>query len=454
MNAVLRVTSALALLVVLTACVPPTPIAREAEAVPATPTPSVEVVTLQVWDIWTAETDSQVIETIHREFEAAHPGVKINRVVKAFEDMKATAKLALSSPDGPDVAQINQGEPDMGALVKAGLLVNLTPLAEQYGWFQKISPGIVARNSFTADGKVFGEGNLYGMPPTAELVGVYYRKDIFAELGLSIPKTFAEFEAILEALKGAGYVPITFGNLDGWPAIHTYGEIQNVLLGAEGRQYLDDLIYARGNVGWDVPANVAAAAKLQEWVKRGYFTSGFEGISYDDSWSLFNNGQGAMMLTGSWMSSTFAAGPYGDKIGFFLVPPETEGGRKLSIGGTSTAYAIRVGSPHVDLAAEYIDWMMSDRAAELWLQNKTVPVQPVDPALVAPGTLFADLVSAWNLMNETDTVGHYLDWATPTFYDTITAALQELLALRITPEEFVQKLQADYATFLEEKAGR
>ncbi len=413
-----------------------------------------EATTLLVWDIWTGEADSQVIETLHGEFEAAHPGVTINRVVKSFEDMKTTAKLALSSPDGPDVAQINQGEPDMGALVKAGLLVDLTPYAEQYGWFDKISAGIVARNSFTPDGKVFGEGNFYGVAPTAELVGVYYRKDIFAELDLSVPKTFAEFEAALETIKAAGYVPINFGNLDGWPALHTFSEIQNVLLGDEGRNYLDDLIYGRGNVSWDIPENVEAAAKLQEWAEKGYFTPGFEGIGYDDSWPLFNNGEGAMMLTGSWLSGSFAAGPYADKIGFFLVPPETEGAYKVSVGGTSTAYAIRADSPNADLAAEYIDWMMSDRAAALWAESGVVPVQPVAPDLVEPGTLFADLVAAWNHMNQTDSVGHYIDWTTPTAFDVETAAVEELLAFQITPEEFVQKVEEDYVAFLEEKGVR
>lgn len=406
--------------------------------------------TLTVWDIWARDEETKVIEALHRDFEAAHPGVKINRVVKSFDDMKATAKLAFSSPDGPDIAQVNQGWSDMGAMVQGGLLVNLTPYAEKYGWLTKISPGIVARNSFTGDGKVFGQGNLYGVAPAAELVGVFYRKDIFDELGLSVPKTFAEFETTLEKIKAADKVPLVFGNLDGWPAGQVYGEIWYTML--DKRAPLDDLIYGWGNgATWDSAENVAAAQKLQEWVDKGYFTPGFEGIGYEDSGSLFNNGEGAMMLTGSWMSSTFQAGPNGDKIGFFLVPPAAEGGYKLSTGGTSTAYAIRASSPNADLAAEYIDLMMSDKAAEAWVKSGTVPVAAVDPALAGSGTIFADMVAAWNQMNQTDAVGHYLDWATPTFYDTLTASLQELMAKKITPEEFVQKLEADHAAFLTEK---
>ncbi len=407
-------------------------------------------VTLTVWDIWARDEETRVIEALHRDFEAAHPGVTINRVVKSYDDMKATAKLAFSSPDGPDIAQINQGWSDMGSMVQGGLLVNLTPYAEKYGWLQKISPGIIARNSFTGDGAIFGQGNLYGVAPVAELVGVYYRKDIFEELGLSVPKTFEEFEAAMETIKAAGQVPLTFGNLDGWPAGQVYGEIWYTMLA--DRAALDDLIYGWGKgATWDSEENVAAAGKLQEWVDNGYFTPGFEGIGYEDSGSLFDNGEGAMMLTGSWMSSTFQAGPNGDNIGFFLVPPAAEGGFKMSTGGTSTAYAIRAGSANADLAAEYIDLMMSDKAAEAWVESGTVPVAAVDPALAGSGTMFGDMVAAWNQMNETDAVGHYLDWATPTFYDTLTASLQELLAKRITPEEFVIKLEADHAAFLAEK---
>jgi raffinose/stachyose/melibiose transport system substrate-binding protein len=452
----LRVLSVLVLLsVVAVGCVVPTvtpaPEApAEATEAPAPAEEPAEVsepeeVTLQVWDIWGRDEESKVIETLHGEFEEAHPGVSIERTVKSFEDMKATAKLGLSNPDGPDVAQINQGESDMGALVKAGLLKDLTPYAEQYGWYDKFSQGLVARNSFTPDAEQFGEGNFYGIAPTAEFVGVYYRKDIFDELGLEVPETVTELEAAMDAIKEAGYVPVAFGNLDGWPMFHIHGEFQNVLI--PDRYYLDNIMYAWEPGTWNTPENVEAAAKVQEWVEKEYLTPGFEGISYDDSTALFDSGEGAMMITGSWMSSTFAAGPHGENIGFFLFPPAEEGQNKLAIGGTSTSYAIREDSPNADLAAEYIDLMMSDRAAELWVESATVPVVPVDPGALEEGTLFTDLVKAWAQMNANDAVGHYTDWATPTFYDTYSAAGQELMGLQITPEEFVEKLQADYAAY-------
>lgn len=447
------------LLTMLAACAPPSaPAAAPAEpaapageqtATPAEGEAATAGTTLTVWDNWTRAEDDALMQKLVADFEAAHPGVKVNRVVKSFDDLKATAKLAMSADDGPDVAQINQGWSDMGVMVQGGLLAPLTDYAAKYGWSDKISPGIAARNSYSDDGKNFGEGTLYSLPPVAELVGVYYRKDIFNELGLSVPKTFAEFEATLAKLKDAGYVPLTFGNVEGWPAGQTLGEIINTQL--KDRAMLDDLIYSSGKgASWDSPEVIAAAQKLVEWADKGYFTSGYEGIGYDDSTNLFNNGEGAMMLTGSWMSSTFQSGPNGENIGFFLVPPAEEGGFKMSTGGTSLGYSIRASSPNRDLAAEYLNWMMSDEAAKGWIGVGIVPVASVDMSNLTAGTLFADLVAAWQSMNSLDEVGHYLDWASPTFYDTLTSAIQELLAKQISPEEFAQKLEADHQAFLKQ----
>jgi len=425
---------------VLTACAP------AATAVTEPTKASIQEVTLVVWDVLASPGETAIIEKLQTDFLAAHPGVKIDRNAKSFDDMKATAKLGLSSPDGPDVAQINQGLSDMGALVKAGLLENLTPYAQKYGWDKKISGGLIARNSFSTDGKMFGQGNLYGVSPTSELVGVFYRKDKFEEYGLNIPKTFAEFEDILKTLKEKGETPIVAGGLGGLAATHFYAEILNVYL--SDRAYLDDLIFARNDQSWDTEVQQKAAEKLQEWTENGYFTKGFEGTSYDDQGSLLENGDAVMMLAGSWWSSTLAASSISEKFGFFMLPPENEGAYKMTVGGTSPAYAIRANSTKKTLAAEYINWMISESSAKVWANNGTIPLTYVDPSTMPAGSLIADLLTAWNTINQKDEVGHYLDWATPTFWDTLTASLEELMAFKITPEEFTMKLETDYSAYL------
>ena len=70
---------------------------------------------------------------------------------------------------------------------------------------------------------------------------------------------------------------------------------------------------------------------------------------------------------------------------------------------------------------------------------------------VPPG-LDTEVFDAWTTANEEDAIVPYLDWATPTMYDTITAAVQELMGAKATPQEFVEKVHADYEKFHEDKA--
>ena len=118
-----------------------------------------------------------------------------------FGELKTLLKLAISGPHAPDVVEANQGWPDMGQLVKAGLLLPLDNYAKAYGWDEKVSENVRAVSTWSPDGKEFGTGNLFGYTTMGEIVGVYYNKQMLADLGLTIPTTFAEFEQDLDVAR-------------------------------------------------------------------------------------------------------------------------------------------------------------------------------------------------------------------------------------------------------------
>lgn len=399
---------------------------------------------LVVWDQFYRDVESQVMETLNAEFEAAHPGVKIERVVKTLDDLKVTLKLALSQSDGPDVAQVNQGRSDMGAMVQADLLLPLNDYAARFKWDERFSSSVASRNSFTPDGKTFGQGNLYGVSPTAEVVGVYYNKGIFEANGWKVPTTFDEFTQLLADIKAKGITPISFGSLDGWNAIHEWSAVQHLLVGPE---YINNFVYGVNNATFDTPENQEAARIMQEWVDKGYFSDGFSGIGYDDSNKLFKAGQGAMTITGSWLAGELI-NDTDQTFGFFLLPANP-GQTRLAIGGVGIPFSIRKTTAHPDLAAEYLDWMVSPRAAQLWAEAGMLPAMPLPAdAKVEESTLFADTMVAWNTINKENAVGHYIDWATPTFYDTIVAELQKVFGKATDPAAFTAAVQKDYEAFL------
>lgn len=420
-------------------------------ATPAEQNPPEEVseeTTMVVWDQFYREEESKVIETLNAEFEAAHPGVKIERETKVLADLQMTVKLALGETDGPDVAQVNQGRSDMGALVEAGLLLPLDDYVGTFNWGNVFSSSVASRNSFTPDGKTFGQGSLYGVSPTAEVVGVFYNKSIFNDNDWSIPTTFEDFEALLAEIKDAGITPISFGSLDGWNAIHEFSAIQHLLVDLD---YINNLTYGVNDVSFDTPENQQAAQILSDWTKAGYFSEGFAGIGYDDSNNLFKSGQGAMTITGSWFAPELMTGT-DQEFGFFLLPGFS-GQSTMAIGGVGVPFAIRKTTEHADLAAEYLNWMISPRAAELWAQAGMVPAMSLpEDSQVDTDNLFGETLLAWQTINKNNAVGHYIDWATPTFYDKLVSELQKLLGGVTTPADMTAAVEVDYSAYLQSKS--
>lgn len=398
-----------------------------------------EEVTLTVWDNWTRDAEQAMIETLNAEFEEAHPGVTINREVYATDDLTNILPLELSGDSGPDVTMINQGYSGMGALVEAGLLLPLNDYADEYGWWDRYAMGLHSRNSFSEDGKQFGVGNLYGVSNTAEVVGVYYHRDIFEEYGIEIPQTLEEMEAAMDTLVENGVTPMVFGSLDGWPAIHNFSALQGVYITLEE---LDALMYRLPEGTFDTEANLMAAQKMVEWVENEYFSPGFAGMDYDNAtFGAFLNKEGAMWLTGNWMTGSIVEELGEEPVGFFAFPSDEAGVPAIVPGGVGLAYGIRATTEHPDLAAEYVDWITGPRAAELLLENGFFPAAAVDTDMLTEGTLTADMFDVWAAVNEANAVGHWLDWTLP----NIDANLQELLGGEVTPEEFVNDVQEEYA---------
>ena len=401
-------------------------------------------VTLTVWDQETGPV-SKVWDRLNSEFHQKYPNVTIKRVNRDFGELKTLLKLAVSGPRAPDVVEANQGWPDMGQLVKAGLLLPLDNFAKAYGWDKRVPSNVLAVSSWSPDGKQFGTGSLYGYTTMGEILGVYYNKTLLTRLGLSVPTTFGDFEQSLAAAERAGVLPIQFGNNDAYPGIHELAVIQDQLAPA---QTMTDFIFGHqgSQPSFDTPQNLQAATTLQDWARKGYFTPGFGGGGYDTSVANFAKGQGLFMITGNWIVANLGAD--NRNYGFFPMPPMRAGGPAVSTGGAGFPLAITSASKHPDVAAAYIDWMTSNHASDLLLRAGQIPLHVgASTSTVQQGTVLSEVVNAATTLSKANGVVPYEDWATPTFYDTLTAAIQELMGMKISPQQFVARVQKDYAGF-------
>jgi raffinose/stachyose/melibiose transport system substrate-binding protein len=397
-------------------------------------------VTLTVWDQEVRGGQRRQIERLNKAFQERYPNVTIKRVAKSFEDLNTTLKLAVSGDKAPDVVQANQGRPVMGQLVKGGLLRPLDAYAEAYGWADRYSKVLLDLNRFSDDAAEFGSGGLYGLSQMGEIVGVFYNREQVPEP----PATFEEFEAQLEQAKADGDVPIAFGNLDGWPGIHEFETVQAQFAEPDA---VRDFVFAREGATFASPENERAAATIQGWAEKGYFTPDFNGTGYDPAWQQFTRGKGRFLIAGTWLTADLADA-MGDKVGFMLMPPPEERAAPVSLGGESLPFAITSKSQNPDVAAAYIDFLTNADAGRVLAETGNLPAMETDAQ--ATGALAQEVQEAWFTLAEEEGMIPYLDYATPSFYDEITGAIQRLLAGKLEPGEFTRDVQDGYAKFTEQ----
>lgn len=437
-----------ALLALSAGCAPGVGTTTETTA-PASPRASVNTdpaamgeITLTIWDQEVRGGQNDEIEELNRQFQAKYPNITLDRHAQSFDDLQKTGRLVLTGPDAPDVIQANNSRSQMGAFVTAGQLVSLDPYAEAYGWKDRYPESVLKLSSYSSDGKTFGSGSLYGLPQVGEVVGFYYNKAKLTELGLAVPKTWSELESQLKTIKDAGETPLVLGNVEKWPAIHVFGPVQGAHTPAEEITNL-----ALGNAGgdWTSATNVAAAEQVQDWVKAGYLNSDVNGAAYDDVVAKFGSGTGVYFLGGSWNTPTLDAA-LSDDVGFFAPPPKDASAGPATTGGTSLPFAVTSASKNPDAAAAYIDFITTDDAMKVIADKGNLPVLHASELAPASG-VGKDVYAAYELVTTKGSLLPYLDYATPTFSDTLGAALQDLIAAKKTPQEFGAALQKDYGDF-------
>ncbi|MBC7591534.1 MAG: extracellular solute-binding protein [Salinibacterium sp.] len=398
-------------------------------------------VTLTVWDQEVRGGQNEQIEKLNAAFEEKYPNVTIDRVSQAFDDLNTTLRLALTDRDAPDVVQANNGRNTMGAFVKAGQLRPLDDYAEAYGWTDRYSESILQYSTYSDDAAVFGDGDLYGLPQVGEVVGIFYSKSKLDGLGLEVPADWTAFTEALTVAKAAGEIPIQLGNIEQWPAVHVFGPLQGEYLDSKA---ITDLGLGNAGASWTADGNVEAASTLQGWVDNGYFNSGANGTDYDAAWQALAAGDGVFLIGGSWLAADLAGG-MGDDLGFFV--PATNDGSLATTGGTGLPFTITSAAENTDVAAAYIDFITSDSAMEIIAETGNLPVNRTAELAPTSGVL-ADVFATFGEVTQNGALLPYLDYATPTFGETLGQSLQDLIDGRVTPKEFSAALEVDYAEFV------
>ena len=399
-------------------------------------------------EVWTPESGTR-LELVQRragEFAAERPDVKVNFTVRDFGSYPAQLKLALASDSPPDVVIGNLGYSLDGPLIKAGLLRVLDPWAAHYGWDTRFPEVAQRQMRFTADGSQFGAGPIFGVPYAADVVGWFYNVGKLRKLSAGIPASLQELEAVFEAARQAGEIPIMLGNKAQWPGLHVFYLVADGL--ASDRE-VEGIVFGDRSVKWTAPSFVASARKVAQWNARGYITPGSNSLSPAEALLRFSRGSGVFLPAGSWNAAELA-GAMQDNVAFFLTPPVRKGDPRRATGSVGYGWHISAASQQPDLAAQFVDFMtQEDFAVQLAASGDISPLDIADRAPAMPSRLAGELFAAWQGVLAEGTLRPYLDFSAPNGAEVLYPTMQAIISGHESPEQGLARIEESRSRFLD-----
>lgn len=366
-------------------------------------------------------------------FEAAHPEIDIDATIVPFGDYVSTIRLTMTSDDAPDIAQYNAGA--MRTLIPSGHLLALDEFESSLGWDERFATSSLDVLRTDEEAKNFATGSLYAVPGGLSVTGVYYNKELAAELGIEVPVTsLDDFEAALATASEAGVTPLAVGALD-HNGLHLWSALVNVLGGVDEYR---DWAYGGDEATIETEGARAAADRLIAWSEAGYIPESANGTAAADSAASFSAGEALFHLDGNWMAVGFDEA-MGDNVGFFLLPM-ADGTPANVANGASVSWSISAQTEHPEEAAAFLDFMATPEAAVTQVDSGFMPVDPTAETDATGVT--AEIVDAFAVVTENDGILPFPDHPAPALLDVLIAGVQGLLAGQMSADDYLASLQS------------
>lgn len=324
-----------------------------------TPAKSNEQVTIRV-----ALHKGEVSDDEVKEFETNNPDINIE--LEVIDPQKLAAQLATN--DAPDLIRA-QGAVDLTSYVVKGLALDLTPYLEK-SQVLKEEDFLPPVNLYRFDGKVQGQGPIYGMPKDwSPDFTIFYNKTLFDAAGVKVPdsKTPLTWNEVMELGKqltltengkvkqyGLALLSKTQADL---PSIMLYLASRDVKVFSEDMQTADF-----------TKPEVKEAVSM--WVDAVKNNLGKNDVNQDPAaWGgdLFMNNKAAMIMAGYWFSGMIRNDEkmktHLDDFGM-LAAPIAENGKRVSPTGAATGFIISKNTEYPEQAWKVFEYIMAGTPAK------------------------------------------------------------------------------------------
>ncbi|WP_406321511.1 extracellular solute-binding protein [Streptomyces sp. NBC_01637] len=306
--------------------------------------------TLRVWLFQEVgnKPKEQVVDAAVADFEKTHKGAKVEIEYIPVDTRAQRIKAAFNDPkSAPDL--IEYGNTDTAGYVKDGGLADVSK--EFAAWDEAKDTDPTAKQSVTVGGKV------YGAPLFVGVRALYYRTDIFKDLGIEPPKSQAEL--ISTAKKIHKKNPELYGLAVG--GAYTYGAMP--------------FIWANGGELADESGGTYKAAINSDRARKGIeaYTSLFgdsncpaakcAAMGGNATVTAFASGKAAMAIGGDFSHAAVEAGSVKGKYAVVPLPGASEGSIAPAFAGGNNIGVLK-SSSHRTLAVDLMKSLTGKQTQE------------------------------------------------------------------------------------------
>jgi raffinose/stachyose/melibiose transport system substrate-binding protein len=335
-------------------------------------------------------------------FEAANPDIDVEIETRpGGGDGDNIIKTRLATGEMTDVFGYNSGSL-FQALNPTANLVDLTAEPWQANVLDSFKTVVTAT-----------DGTVRGAPAgTAMGGGILYNKKIYADLGLSVPKSWAEFMANNEKIKAAGKDPViqTFGTT--WTSqLFVLGDFFNV------QKAVPDFAaeYTANKAKYaTTPAAMKGFERQAEVFNAGYLNEDFAAATFEEGVVKVATGEGAHypMLSFAIASIQQLAPENLADVGFFAIPGDDAASNGLTVWMPGALYIPQT-TQHLEQAKKLVAFIASTEGCKIEVDT----VGASGPFLVQGCELPADVPPAvadlQTYFNQQGTTAPALEFVSP-----------------------------------------
>ncbi|WP_371170729.1 ABC transporter substrate-binding protein [Aliiroseovarius sp. 2305UL8-7] len=370
---------------------------------------------LEVMHWWTSGGEAAAVAEFAEAFDAT--GNKwVDAAIAGGENARAVMVSRITGGDPMGAFQFNHGR-QAEELIEAGLLRDITDIAEAEGWLDLVNPPTLLA-SCTVDGRVYcAPVNIHSWQ------WLWVSHQAFADAGVDVPTNWAEFSAASEALEGAGKIPLAMGQ-QGWQQSGAFNVMMASLLPSEV------FLSVYGDKNTDVAGGEAVATVFDAAAKARDMAAKSTVQNWNDATNLVITGQAGGQIMGDWAQGEFAVAEAVAGTDYSCLPGLGTNPR-LSTGGDAFYFPVLQDEGLAEAQAELAALLLKPAVqVDFNLAKGSLPVRgDIDLsaandcmqkglALLAEGALLPDV----NMLATPDTVNQINTLFTEFFADTSISA--------------------------------